>query len=274
VPPEEEALFSGNDALTRGVAIIHAMIHRMDAGVARILETLDRLGLRENTIVFFTSDNGPAFGGQGDMCTTRFNCQFHGAKGSVYEGGIRVPMIIRWPGGVQAGKQVDEMVHFCDWLPTILAMAEVELPTDNLPIDGVDVLPVLRGEKGKVETKRFWQWNRYTPLVTCNAAVRDGDWKLVRPAIREAMNVPDIQWLRVSMYEPEHFIANGIIREPDPPREVPPPPPPELYNIAEDPLEQANLADKYPEIAHRLLRELETWFEQVESDRTSIPDHA
>jgi len=272
VPPEEEALFSENDALTRGVAIIYAMLHRMDAGVARILETLDRLGLRENTIVFFTSDNGPAFGGQGEMCTTRFNCQFHGAKGSVYEGGIRVPMIVRWPGGVQAGAEVHEMVHFCDWLPTILAIAEVELPTDNLPIDGVDVLPVLRGEKGKVETKRFWQWNRYTPLVTCNAAIRDGDWKLVRPAIREAMNVPDIQWLRVSMYEPEHFIANGIIREPDPPREVPPPPSPELYNIAEDPLEQTNLADKYPDIVHRLLRELETWFEQVESDRTSIPD--
>ena len=273
-PPEEVEPFAGIEGLTRGVATIYGMIHRMDSGVARVLETLDRFGLRENTIVFFTSDNGPQFGGVGEMCTTRFNCHFNGAKGSVYEGGIRVPMIIRWPAGLGAGREVREMIHFCDWLPTILAMAGVELPAGNLPLDGVNVLPLLRGEKGKVETRRFWQWNRYTPVPTCNAAIRDGDWKLVRPAIKEAMQVPDIQWLEVSMYRPEHFIANGIIRGPDPPREVPAPPPPELYNIAEDPLEQRNLADKYPDIARRMLRELEAWFEEVEAERALSADRA
>jgi arylsulfatase A len=248
------------------------MLHRMDAGAARILEALDRFGLGTNTIVLFTSDNGPQFGGQGQMCTTRFNCHFNGAKGSVYEGGIRVPMILRWPAGLEAGGKISEMIHFCDWLPTILAMAGVELPPDNLPIDGVNVLPVLRGEKGKVETRRFWQWNRYTPIGACNAAMRDGDWKLVRPAIREAMQVPDGHWLQVSMYEPEHFITNGIIREPEPPREVPAAPPPELYCIAQDPLEEKNVADGNPEIVHRMLRELETWFEEVEAERASIAD--
>jgi arylsulfatase A len=123
-----------------------------------------------------------------------------------------------------------------------------------------------------VETRRFWQWNRYQPDITGNAAMRDGDWKLVRPAIREAMQVPDIQWLHVSMYEPEHFLTHGILREPDPPRQVPDPPPPELYNIAEDPLEQRNLADQYPDVAQRMLRELETWFEEVEAERRSIDD--
>lgn len=271
-PEEEIEPFLDRDDLTRGVAILYAMIHRMDAGVGRILQTLDRLGLRDNTIVLFTSDNGPQFGGEGEMCTTRFNCQFRGAKGSVYEGGIRVPMILRWPDGLQGGREVHEMVHFSDWLPTILEMVGVALPQDTLPIDGVDVLPVLRGEKGKVETRRFWQWNRYTPLVTCNAAMRDGDWKLVRPEIAEAMQVPDVHWLHVSMYEPEHFITNGLIRDPDPPREVPPPPPPELYNIAEDPLEQTNLADKHPDLARRMLRELESWFEEVEAERATIED--
>jgi arylsulfatase A len=271
VPLEEIQPFAETGQFNKGVNMIYAMIHRMDTGIGRILDALDRNGLRENTIVLFTSDNGPQFGGQGENCTTRFNCQFHGAKGSVYEGGIRVPMLIRWPHGLEGGCQVDEMVHFCDWFPTILAMAGLELPV-HLDIDGVNVLPALRGEKGRVETRRFWQWNRFRPEVTCNAAVRDGDWKLVRPAIRQAMQVPDIYWLWVSMYFPEHFIQNGVFPEPYPPREVPAPPPPELYNIAQDPLEQVNLAERYPERARALLSDLETWFEEVEAERASIDD--
>jgi arylsulfatase A len=243
----------------------------MDRGVARILETLARLGLEENTLVLFTSDNGPQFGGEGDHCTTRYNCGFNGAKGSVYEGGIRVPMLLRWPAGLPGGRQVEEMVHFADWFPTLLAAAGLEPPA-RLSLDGVNVLPVLRGEAGQGCTRRFWQWNRYTPVVECNAAARDGDWKLVRPAIREAMAVPDLHWLWVSMYGPEHFIENGILQDPEPSRAVPAPPPPELYNLAEDPLEQRNLASEYPEVAHRLLAELESWFEEVEAERRTIDD--
>jgi arylsulfatase A len=255
------------------VSTLYGMIHRMDSAVARILETLRRHGLEENTIVMFTSDNGPQFGGHGDECTTRFNCHLNGAKGSVYEGGIRAPMLIRWPAGLEhrSAREIHDMVHFCDWFPTLLAMAGIPIPT-HLNLDGINVLPVLRGEKGRVETRRFWQWNRYTPVVTCNAAMRDGDWKLLRPVINEAMQVPDLYWLGVSMYEPEHFIEHGIIRKPDPPRSVPPPPPPELYNIAEDPLEQLNLAEQYPERVSAMLRALETWFEDVEAERRTIAD--
>ena len=270
-PEEEVRPFAETGQFNRGVSTLYGMIHRVDSGVARILETLRRLGLEENTILLFTSDNGPQFGGQGEDCTTRFNCQFNGAKGVVYEGGIRVPAIIRWPAVLES-RQVHQMVHFCDWLPTLLSAVGVDVP-GNLQLDGVDVLPVLRGEDGRQTcTRRFWQWNRYTPLVTCNAAMRDGGWKLVRPAIREAMQVPDLHWLRVSMYEPEHFIDNGIIRGPDPDREVPPPPPAELYNIAEDPLERENLAAAHPERVRRMVRALEAWFEQVEADRATIDD--
>lgn len=270
-PEEEVRPFLETGKFTRGVSYIYAMIHRMDTGIGRILETLKKHGLAENTLVMFTSDNGPQFGGQGENCLNRFNCQLHGAKGSVYEGGIRVPMLLRWPAGLQGGREVKEMVHFCDWFPTLLAVAGVE-PPPTLKLDGVNVLPVLRGEKGKVVTKRCWQWNRYTPVVISNAAIRDGDWKLVRPAIKETMSVTDIKWLEVSMYNYEYFVEHGIIREPDPPRTIPPPPAPELYNIAEDPLERQNLADKYPDIVHRLLRELEAWFEDVEADRATIKD--
>lgn len=271
-PPEEVRPFLETGAFNRGVSTLYGMLKRMDSGVAQILETIAACGLADNTILMFTSDNGPQFGGQGEERLNRFNCQLHGAKGSVYEGGIRVPMLLRWPAGLDGGREVDAMVHFSDWFPTILSLAGVPLP-QHLQIDGVDILPLIRGEKDSGCTKRFWQWNRYTPLVTCNAAVRDGDWKLVRPAIAEAMKAPCCDpWLHISMYETERLIESGIIHDPEPPRTVPGPLPPELYNIAEDPLETANLADRYPDLVSRLLRELETWFEEVEAERATIAD--
>jgi arylsulfatase A-like enzyme len=271
-PDEEVQPFLETGKFNKGVSTLYGMLHRMDSGVARILETLQNCGLADNTIFMFTSDNGPQFGGQGENCQDRFNCQLHGAKGSVYEGGIRVPMILRWADGIDGEREIADMVHFSDWFPTILSLANVPLP-QSLNIDGVDIQSVIRGEKGKVCTKRFWQWNRYTPLVTSNAAVRDGDWKLVRPAIAESMAAPCCDpWLRISMYEPERLVESGPITDPEPPRTIPEPPPPELYNIADDPLEEVNLADSNPDIAHKLLVELETWFEEVEQERATIED--
>jgi len=240
----------------------------MDRGIERILDTLAAKGLADSTLVMFTSDNGPQLGGPFD----RFNCGWRGSKGNTYEGGVRVPAVLRWPGTLPAGGVIHDMVHFVDWLPTLLSAAGVARPTDTLPVDGVDVWPTLLGEGGQTCTRRFWQWNRYTPLATCNAAMRDGDWKLVRPEIPEAMAVSDIQWLETSMYQPEHFIERGIIAGPDPPRDVPPPPPAQLYNIADDPREQHDLAEADPDRAHRMRCELETWFEQVEADRATISD--
>ena len=275
VPEDEAAPFRGKTGVpTPGVAKLYGMIHRMDSGVARVLETLKRLGLEDNTIVFFCSDNGPQFGGGGDDCTTRFNCNWNGSKGNTYEGGIRVPMIVRWPDGLPGKREVHEMVHFADWLPTILAMTGVALPSDNLPLDGIDVLPVLRGEPGKTITKRCWQWNRYAPLPDCNAAIRDGDWKLVRPWRDGCANVPDGHWLRVSMYGPEHFIHHGIFQPPYPDVTLGPTPPPLLFNIKDDPLERNDLVAADPDRAARLGLELDRWFEDVERDRLSITDVA
>lgn len=270
-PDEDVAPFLETGKFNKGVSILYGMIQRMDKGIERILAELDRQGIAENTIVLFTSDNGPQFGGKGEMCITRFNCHFNGAKGSVYEGGIRVPMLVRWPAGLEGGRHIHEMVHFVDWLPTLLAAVGMEPPRDR-KIDGQNVLPVLRGEEGEVCTRRFWQWNRYTPVVTCNAAFRDGDWKLVRPAIREAMIVsePDLKMDRELRYEPDKH--HDICRDPEPERHIPDPPPPELYNIARDPLERENLAGVEHDRAARMLRELETWFEEVEAERASIDD--
>ncbi len=271
-PEEEIKPFLDTGTFTRGVSTLYGMLHRMDTGIANILQALKECGLEDNTIVMFTSDNGPQFGGDGDECLDRYNCGLHGAKMLVYEGGIRVPLLLRWPDGLEGNRVIRDMVHFSDWFPTLLAMADIPLP-QHLKIDGINMLPVIRGENGKVCTKRFWQWNRYTPLATSNAAVRDGDWKLVRPAIREAMTAPcSDPWLQISMYTPEKLIAGGLVRGPDPRGPVPDPPPPELYNIATDPLEKTNLADRYPNRVHKLLAELETWFEKVERERATIDD--
>jgi arylsulfatase A len=271
-PEEDVKPFAETGRFNEGVSTVYGMIRRMDAGIARILEALDRNGLCENTMVIFTSDNGPQFGGRTpETDLTRFNCGFRGAKGHTFEGGIRLPLLVRWPGGLDAPREVHEMSHMTDWFTTLLAVAGVELPRDRT-IDGVNILPILRGEPGRACTRRFWQWNRYTPLVTCNAAMRDGDWKLVRPVIREAMAVPDIQWLQTCMYDQDYFIEHGVIQEPDPPREVPDPPPPMLFNIADDPLEDDDLAEAQPERVTKMLRELETWFEEVDAERRSIDD--
>lgn len=268
-PDEDLAPFLDPQHRARGVSLIYAMLRAMDRGLGRILEELERLGLEENTLLLFTSDNGPQFGGEGEMCTTRYNCGYNGAKGSVYEGGIRVPMVVRWPAQLPAGEQRDAVVHFTDWYPTLLQAIQAQ-PPEGPPLDGRSALAVLCGEAEALEGPRFWQWNRYTPVVECNAAMRDGPWKLVRPRIAEAMEVAqeDLEMDRALKYRPDEF--QEIRRGPEPSRQLPPPPAPELYNLAEDPLEQQDLAAQEPERVACMLRALETWFEEVEAERRRI----
>ncbi len=162
-PEEDLAVFSDRDDLSEAVKTLYAMIRRLDRNVGRLLESVDKLGLRENTLIVFSSDNGPQFGGAGDDCLDRFNCQLHGSKGSTYEGGIRVPAILRWPAGLQKNDSGDNtFFHMCDWLPTILSLAGVEAPK-NIKLDGVDQTAALRGEQSTYNPKRCWQWNRYDP---------------------------------------------------------------------------------------------------------------
>ena len=245
-----------------GVSLLYAMIEVMDAGIGRIAAKLDELRIADNTILMFTSDNGPALGDWNGFSQQRFNYNYNGGKGNTYEGGIRVPMIIRWPHGLPGGARSDVMAHFCDWFPTLLNLAGVEIPADRA-LDGVDITPALRGENGGVYPQRCWQWNRYTPLGECNAAIRDGDWKLLRPLIPEAMQVSarDTALDHAIKYHPEYF--DDIIREPEPPRSVPEPPAPLLFNIADDPFEREDLAAREPQRVAALERELERWFVDV-----------
>ncbi len=270
-PGEESAHFAGIGRLTPAVSAIYAMNARMDKGVARIVETLGQTGLNENTLLMFTSDNGPDFGGEGDACTTRYNCSFNGCKGNVYEGGIRVPMILRWPAGLPRRMRCNAFVHFCDWFPTLVNVAGATSP-GTLPLDGQDVLSVLRAEEDHGAVRRFWQWNRYTPVKTCDAAMRDGDWKLVRPCIAEAMSLTeaDCEVDRALKYEPDRF--DGLAGLPEPERSIPSPPPQQLFKIDEDPFEREDRSAEEPERVAHMLRELETWFDEVEGERRRLPE--
>ncbi len=267
------------------VAIVYAMIEVMDRGVEQISEALRRNGLYDDTVFMFTCDNGPAFGvrwdhvppgGTGD--TTRFNCGLNGAKGSVLEGGVRVPMTLRWPGGLEGGTENHQLVQFIDWLPTFMEMADAD-PVDGMrPLDGDSILSQLRGEVPPTAPKRFWQFSGYSPIGISNAAVRDGDWKLVRPALPLQPATPEDQRLAdeyvlmdiLYKYEPEK--VPRIFDWPEPTRIIDDPPRPELYNIADDPLEEHDLWDEHPQRAVKLLNDLENWFDEVEAERRTIPD--
>jgi len=162
-------------------------------------------------------------------------------------------------------------VHFTDWLPTLLAAAGAAPPPD-LALDGIDVLPLLRGERGRVCEQRFWQWNRYAPAPECNAAMRDGRWKLVRPAIAALMEVsPDDFAMDVdAKYHPEKY--PDILRDPPPPAGAAVAAPSQLFDLDSDPQERHDRATEQPERVLRMERELGRWFESVERDRRTIPD--
>ncbi len=245
-----------------GVSLVYAMIEVMDAGIGRIRQRLEQLGIADNTILIFTSDNGPALGTWNGFSQERYNYGFNGQKGTTYEGGIRVPLIIRWSDGLDGGWRCGEMAHFTDWFPTLLGLVGVEVPGE-LPLDGVDISPLLRGERGRVNPQRFWQWNRYTPVGSCNAAMRDGDWKLLRPAIAEAMEVSAVDTMldHAIKYFPEHFA--DIVSEPEAARTLPEPPPSLLFNIADDPFERVDLAGQFPDKVATMEAALERWFLDV-----------
>jgi arylsulfatase A-like enzyme len=179
-------------------------------------------------------------------------------------------MVLRWPGGLDGRRTLHDMVHFTDWLPTLLAVAGTEAPPE-LRLDGVDVLPLLRGNGGRVCEQRFWQWNRYTPAGECNAAMRDGTWKLVRPALAALMAVsPEDFAMDVdAKFNPEKY--SEIMRDPRPEHSIPAAPAPQLFDLESDPGEQHDLAAAHPERVARMERELARWFEEVEAERRTIP---
>ncbi len=157
-----------------------AMIESVDTGIGRLMDTLEETGLGEDTVVIFFSDNG----GHGRKTSME---PLRGSKGMLYEGGIRSPMIVRWPGRIEAGATCGEPVTMVDFLPTILEMAGVS-PPEEQPVDGVSLIPLLRGRSDLDREAIFWHFPAYLEAyagmeghwrTTPAGAVRAGEWKLI-----------------------------------------------------------------------------------------------
>jgi len=145
--------------------ILGDAIEEIDWGTGEILRALKRLGLDQHTLVLFTSDNGPARGTAGPL---------RGRKGSTWEGGMREPCIVRWPGHIRAGTSCDEVCSTMDLLPTFARLAGIEDPVGDRRIDGGDISPLLRGEEGARSPHEAFFYYRSNQL----RAVRAGPWKL------------------------------------------------------------------------------------------------
>lgn len=199
--------------------IYAAMIYAMDRNVGRLLDKLDELGVADETAVFFFSDNGGVSSPEWQDEPVTSNRPLRAGKGHVYEGGIREPLIVRWPGVLEAGSTCDEPVISNDFYPTLVEMAGLE-PTET---DGESLLPLLRGETPEREEPRelYWHYPHYSNQLGRPAgAIRRGDWKLIE------------------------FYDDGSI---------------ELYNLADDVGEKRNLARRETERVKRMLSRLNGW---------------
>ncbi|MEM9310964.1 MAG: sulfatase [Pseudomonadota bacterium] len=160
-----------------------AMIHAVDRSVGRVLDKLEEEGMADNTIVVLSSDNG----GAGYLGIPQVNEPFRGWKITLFEGGIRVPMFVKWPAKIAPGTQVETPVAHIDLLPTLASAGGAPLPTDRV-IDGRNILPAAMGEGGieRPNDAIFWQTGEYM-------VVRAGDWKLQRDGRQNKLWLFDLQ---------------------------------------------------------------------------------
>ena len=189
-----------------------AMITRMDADIGKLFLRLKTLGLDDKTLVLFSSDNGPHKEGGADPEFFNSSGPLRGMKRDLYEGGIRVPLIARWPGHIAAGSGTNHVCAFWDLLPTCCELAGVTTPEG---IDGVSILPTLLGKPQAQREHPYLYWEFHEQGK--KQAVRMGDWKAVRL---------------------------NVAKEPSGPIE--------LYNLKDDLGEQDNVADQHPEIVKEM----------------------
>ena len=216
--------YAGLGLKTQQEICAYAMVENIDDNMGRVLKTLDELGIDDDTIVVFLTDNGAN--------SKRFNAGMKGRKGSLHEGGTRVPLFIRWPDHIEPGQTVKEITAHIDLLPTLASLTGVEIPGNGKPLDGISLTPLIRQE-GENRRSRLWpdrtlfaHWGD-TPEGLPNVArgaVRTQKWRAVKYN----------KW--------------------------------ELYDMQSDPDQTTDLAKDHPEIAHRMSVQFDAWMKDVTSD--------
>ena len=186
------------------LAVYKQMVERMDYQVGRVLAALEANGLRDDTIVIFTSDNG------GERFSDTW--PFTGKKMELLEGGVRIPAVIRWPTRIAPGRTHEQVAVSMDWLPTLLAAAGTA-PDAKYPTDGMNLIPALTQNAAPVPRKLFWRYK-----ANAQRSARDGDFKILK-------------------------IKDNTF----------------LFNVADDPLERANLKDRRRDVYDRMVREWNEW---------------
>jgi arylsulfatase len=215
-----------------------AMIDSVDQNVGRILDVLDELGIADNTLILFLSDNGGCAENPGGDLTeqipgpkeyyshvgpgwaTASNTPWRRYKQYCHEGGIATPLLARWPTAIKAGTRSDQVGHIIDFLPTFLDMAKANYPDKHpdfgghtIPLEGKTLLPIFKGKKRKPHKNLYWHWST-------NRAIREGDWKL-------AWDKHEKRW--------------------------------ELYDLVNDRTEAHDLASKHPELVASLIHKWNAW---------------
>lgn len=211
-----------------------AMVSYLDEQVGKLVEKLEAEGLSDNTLIIFTSDNGPSYNGGTESAYFNsggpFNEAYGWAKGFVHEGGIRVPMIARWPGKIQPGTTSEHISAFWDYLPTLAEVVDYQLPEGT---DGISFVSAMTGEKDQ-NPHEFMYWE--FPSYKGQQAVRMGEWKGIRKDI---------------------FDGNMEI---------------ELYNLKDDIREETNVADQHPEIVARIETIMKEQHSPAEIERFKIKE--
>ncbi|MDO5523186.1 MAG: sulfatase [Bacteroidia bacterium] len=215
-----------------------SLIEGMDKSLGDLMDWLENNELDENTIVIFMSDNGglSSEGHWRDLPLHTHNAPLNSGKGSMYEGGIREPMIVKWPGKVQSGTRNNDYLIIEDFFPTLLDMAQVKKRETKQQVDGVSFMPMLEGEENFNKNRSlYWHfpnlWGNDGPGIGTTSAIRKGDWKLV------------------------YYYETGKK---------------ELFNITEDIGETRDLAAKHPDLVKALSMDLGGYLRSVSAQRPSF----
>jgi arylsulfatase A-like enzyme len=214
-------------------AVYAGMVQHLDESVGRVLAKIEQLGLSDNTIIIFMSDNGGLSTSEGHPTS---NLPLRAGKGWLYEGGIREPMIVRWPGATKPNSTCDSPIISTDFYPTMLEMAGLPKNADQ-HMDGRSFVSQLRGSRQSLPRSLFWHYPHYgNQGGTPGSAIRTGDFKLIE------FHEPAAPWPSVG----------GEPRV-------------ELYNLASDPGEKVDLSSEMPQKTKELRNDLHTWRHAVDA---------